>query len=348
MRFSSYKYAEVDKDAARELELYIENDRAMYNMYNHICENMVNKQAREQYDSSKAVKAFMYLVEAGAKSYTAEHGSAGDKWNKLFNKETREVVAKNLRDSFEDEADLGNMDHMLAKKYQKKKKSSYTFSSYKEAGTNPPDAHELELYIENTESIYKRMFVPICTNLIKKMQNKSYDSNLATKAFMNLVDEAAKGYAKEHGDKGAKWNDMFPMPMRKQVATKLKSEFEDEAKDLAKEKQQPAKKSFYTNKRANYISVHHDFEGITEHSLYEMADKVLHVYGNMDTSEGIALHKVAKDFTQGELPSKNLVKKAIAGLQDALLSLYDEHPDDVREQARNIQNTISNLELLVD
>lgn len=123
----SEKYAwegkDLDKDAARELHIYIDSDADLYRQQRTpIHKNLVAKKVRGVYDSQLAVKLFMYLVEAGAKKYTKEYSSPGDKWYEMFPKDLREAVATELRDSFEVEYDLGNYDNYIPKKYQVKKK----------------------------------------------------------------------------------------------------------------------------------------------------------------------------------------------------------------------------------
>jgi len=110
---------EVDLVGAHELDLFIVNDADLYRQQHiPIIKNLITKMARGTYDSEKAVKMFMYLVESGAKKYKKEFGD-GLKWHEMFNVATRREVAKSLRDSFETEAELGNYDHLLPKKYQK-------------------------------------------------------------------------------------------------------------------------------------------------------------------------------------------------------------------------------------
>jgi hypothetical protein len=112
-------------DEVRELKLYIDNDSQLYrSQTTSILKNLMTKRGQGQYDPSKAVKLWMYLVDAGAKKYAKEHGSPGDKWNEMFTKADREAVAKEMNDDFEAEAKLGNYDDLLPKKYQKKTEAS--------------------------------------------------------------------------------------------------------------------------------------------------------------------------------------------------------------------------------
>ena len=67
------------------------------------------------------MKAFGYLVDAGAKKYDKEFGSnGGQAWHQMFPASTRKIVAKELTQDFEGEYALGNYDHLLPKKYQPK------------------------------------------------------------------------------------------------------------------------------------------------------------------------------------------------------------------------------------
>lgn len=94
----------IDQHAARELELYIENDGQLYRQQHEpIIKNLTRKAERGVYDSRKAVKLFMYLVDNGAKKYVKEFGDPSFPWHKMFDKATRLAVAESLRDTFEGE-----------------------------------------------------------------------------------------------------------------------------------------------------------------------------------------------------------------------------------------------------
>lgn len=102
----------VDQAAARDLELYIENDGQLYRSQTApILTNLAKKRRAGKYQHDLAVKLFGYLVEAGAKKYAQEHAD-GQPWNKLFDVPTRRAVAESLARSFETEYDLGNYDHL--------------------------------------------------------------------------------------------------------------------------------------------------------------------------------------------------------------------------------------------
>jgi hypothetical protein len=78
---------------AVELENYITSDAQLYrSQYEPIIKNLAAKKARDIYDPAKAIKLFMYLVDAGAKKYNIEHGSQDVPWFDIFNKNTSQIA----------------------------------------------------------------------------------------------------------------------------------------------------------------------------------------------------------------------------------------------------------------
>lgn len=103
----------MDETAARELELYIENDADLYRQqFVPIVKNLMQRRMRGTYDPVKAIRLFMYLMDNGARKYVREFGTHGQKIDSMFNRATRLEVARRFRDSFETEAELGNYDRM--------------------------------------------------------------------------------------------------------------------------------------------------------------------------------------------------------------------------------------------
>ena len=114
----NFDLAEGDAEA-RELEMFLTNDAQIYrSRLQPIYKNLVTKMAQGKYDDKLAVKAFMYAVDDAAKKYTKEYDAPGAKWTDVFDKKTRMAVATTLASEFKDEADLGNYDDMLPKKYR--------------------------------------------------------------------------------------------------------------------------------------------------------------------------------------------------------------------------------------
>lgn len=107
----------LDEHAAKELELYVENDADLYRQqYSPINKNLVTKLAKGIYNHAGAVKLFGYLMESGAKKYAKEY-SEGKDWHQIFSPATRKHVAELFARHFETEANLGNYDNLLPKKY---------------------------------------------------------------------------------------------------------------------------------------------------------------------------------------------------------------------------------------
>ena len=98
-----------DITSARELELFIENDGQLYSsMKQNIDKNMSKKHKNGSYEFEKAIKAYMHLVDSGAKKYAKEFGSTDDKWFEMFPKDVRELVAKSIAKGESAELELGN------------------------------------------------------------------------------------------------------------------------------------------------------------------------------------------------------------------------------------------------
>ena len=78
--------------------------------------------------------------------------------------------------------------------------------------------NELDTYIMNNEDLYRRRFMPIISNIKRKLAKNVYDHEKAQKLWMYLVDDAAKEYVKEFGSTADDVKDMFPKETRMQVA----------------------------------------------------------------------------------------------------------------------------------
>ena len=78
--------------------------------------------------------------------------------------------------------------------------------------------NELDSYIMNNEDLYRRRFMPIISNIKRKMAKGVYDHEKVIKLWMYLVDDAAKAYIDEHGSMDQDVKDVFPKETRLQVA----------------------------------------------------------------------------------------------------------------------------------
>lgn len=97
---------EPDETAARELSLYIENEYDLVGAPNSqgkaIEKNLLKKIKNGTFNLELSEKAWMYLMETGAKKYCKEYADARE-WSKVFNKPTRELVAHEFATTFAEE-----------------------------------------------------------------------------------------------------------------------------------------------------------------------------------------------------------------------------------------------------
>lgn len=106
----------IDQHAANELELYLENDEPLYRDMQACYANLLRKQKRGTYDSTRAIAALCYVADAAAKKYTKEYSSRGPHGAYgSFDKATRTAVAVSLRDSFEAQERNGELAHLKEK-----------------------------------------------------------------------------------------------------------------------------------------------------------------------------------------------------------------------------------------
>ena len=98
--------SEPDETAARELSLFIENDYALVGAPNSkgkaIEKNLLAKIKSGRFNLALSEKAWMYLMEDGAKKYSKEFSDGRD-WATMFNKATRELVAHEFATTFYEE-----------------------------------------------------------------------------------------------------------------------------------------------------------------------------------------------------------------------------------------------------
>ena len=79
--------------------------------------------------------------------------------------------------------------------------------------------NELDLFIMNDEDLYRRRFMPIISNIKRKIKKNIYDHEKAQKLWMYLIDDAAKEYVKEFGSQQDDVADMFPKETRLHLAS---------------------------------------------------------------------------------------------------------------------------------
>ena len=95
----------VDAEAARELYLFIQNERDLMRQKSSIIKNIARKMKSGKYDHKQAPKLWMYWIESGAKLYDKMYSSPGVK---TFDKDTKMSVAIQLADEMKTEIELGN------------------------------------------------------------------------------------------------------------------------------------------------------------------------------------------------------------------------------------------------
>lgn len=99
-----------DKDAAREIELFADNDSQLYYQYRRpILINLSKKYKKGTFDVDKAAKLWRYFIDAALKKYNKEFGSRNDKWFELLDTHDRNLLATEYAIRTKQEFDLGNL-----------------------------------------------------------------------------------------------------------------------------------------------------------------------------------------------------------------------------------------------
>ena len=91
-------------------------------------------------------------------------------------------------------------------------------SQFINENTDSDAINELDTFIMNDEDLYRQRFMPIISNLKRKIKRGIYDHEKAQKLWMYLIDDAARKYVQEFGSSGTDVKDMFPKETRLQVA----------------------------------------------------------------------------------------------------------------------------------
>ena len=98
-----------DPDAAREIELFAENDFDLYRQQRRpILINLSKKHKKGTYDIAKAAKLWRYYIDSAMKKYQKDFGSRGGKWYDLLSTSDRQLLAEQFAQETKDEFDLGN------------------------------------------------------------------------------------------------------------------------------------------------------------------------------------------------------------------------------------------------
>lgn len=98
-----------DKDAVREIKLFIENDYQIYKSQTlPILKNLTKKYEKGTFKLEPASKLFRYLIDTGLKKYHKEYGSKRDKWYDILSTNDRQYLAEIMAYDTLIELDAGN------------------------------------------------------------------------------------------------------------------------------------------------------------------------------------------------------------------------------------------------
>jgi hypothetical protein len=97
------------------------------------------------------------------------------------------------------------------------------------------ESRELRLFIDNDARLYKSRYIPILKNLSKFKKKGKYNSKLAIKAFMYLIDDGAKVYAKDYADGDASiFSKKDRLQLAKDYAEEVESQYNNQEFDFMK------------------------------------------------------------------------------------------------------------------
>lgn len=102
-----------DPDAAREIELYADNNSQLY--YSRrlpILKNLYRKYKAGKYEVAKAAKLWLYYINDAMQRYHKEFGSRGDKWHELLSVHDRKLLADQYARNTLNEFEIGEFDHL--------------------------------------------------------------------------------------------------------------------------------------------------------------------------------------------------------------------------------------------
>jgi hypothetical protein len=93
-------------------------------------------------------------------------------------------------------------------------------------------ARELQLYAENSFTVYQRILHPVIENLKKKIEKGIFDKEKAVKAFEHVADFAAQQYHKEFGAALVPWYHIFDKATRRACAIAMTNDFINDYENL--------------------------------------------------------------------------------------------------------------------
>lgn len=102
--------AQGDRVTAHELELFMENDRAIYQREGSFILNAVRKKRRGTYGPARAPGLWIYLVDEGARAYNREFSK--ESGFGIFTRDIRMIVAESYARDFERRYDAGEFNSL--------------------------------------------------------------------------------------------------------------------------------------------------------------------------------------------------------------------------------------------
>ena len=90
------------------------------------------------------------------------------------------------------------------------------------------EVRELRLFIDNDARIYKSRYIPILKNLSKFKKKGKYESKLAIKAFMYLIDDGVKQYIKNYGGDQSTFSKKDKLELAKDYTEEFESQYNNQ------------------------------------------------------------------------------------------------------------------------
>lgn len=118
------KPAPANEAEAYELQLHIDNTARLYNFKREIERSLLRKVKSGKYNHALAPKAFLYVVDEGARDYRKENRMVGG-----FNPATRLMVAKSFVRHFEGEEEFSDAGGKRVANPSRKRKASMRVGS---------------------------------------------------------------------------------------------------------------------------------------------------------------------------------------------------------------------------
>jgi hypothetical protein len=129
-----------------------------------------------------------------------------------------------MKKSFLNEIISENSDRKVSEGFSNFLQGSQKAKSLHETLSEESLGKELALFIEGNNTVNEQ--VPaVKRTLVKHYKKAEYNTELAERAWMRVVSEAAKQYATEHGRDPRLWETMFPIDVRQSIVEEFERNF---------------------------------------------------------------------------------------------------------------------------